>query len=45
MVPIGVYIAVEYSRGGLHADLQSVWPPYLQRTLATCDDLDCTAMW
>ena len=45
MIPIGVYIAVEYSRGGLHTDLQFVWLPYLQRTLTACDDLDCTALW
>ena len=45
MIPIGVYIAVEYSRGGLHTDLQFVWLPYLQRTLTACDDLDCSALW
>ena len=45
MIPIGVYIAVEYSRGGLHTDLQSVWLPYLQRSLTACDDLDSTALW
>jgi hypothetical protein len=45
MIPMGVYIAVEYSRGGLHTDLQFVWLPYLQRTLTACDDLDCAALW
>ena len=45
MVPMGVYIAVEYCRDGLHTDLQFVWLPYLQRTLAACDDLDCSALW
>ncbi len=45
MLPIGVYIAVEYSRGGLHTGLRSVWLPYLQRTLTACDDLDCSALW
>jgi hypothetical protein len=45
MVPMGVYIAVEYNRGGLLTDLQFVWLPYLQRTLTACDDLDCAALW
>ena len=45
MIPMGVYIAVEYSRGGLDTDLQFVWLPYLQRTLTAIDDLDCAALW
>jgi hypothetical protein len=45
MIPMGVYIAVEYSRGGLLTGLQFVWLPYLQRTLTACDDLDCSALW
>jgi hypothetical protein len=45
MIPMGVYIAVEYSRGGLLTELQFVWLPYLQRTLTACDDLDCSALW
>lgn len=45
MIPMGVYIAMEYSRGGLHADLQFVWLPYLQRTLTACDDLECVVLW
>ena len=44
-IPIGVYIAVEYNRGGLHEDRKDAWLPYLQRTLTACDDLDCEALW
>ena len=42
---MGIYIAVEYSRAGLHTGLQFVWLPYLKRTLTACDDLDCSALW
>ena len=45
MVPIGLYVAVEYSRGGLNIESKSVWLPYLQRTLTACDDLDCADLW
>ena len=44
-VPIGVYIAVEYSRGGPNTQAEFVWLPYLQRTLTACDDLDCADLW
>jgi hypothetical protein len=44
-VPMGVYIAVEYSRGGPNAKSKSVWMRYLQRTLTACDDLDCANLW
>jgi hypothetical protein len=29
-IPIGVYIAVEYNRGGLNEDAKAVWLPYLK---------------
>jgi hypothetical protein len=45
MVPMGVYIAVEYSRGGLNTRAKPVWLPYLQRTLTACDDLSCADQW
>lgn len=38
-VPMGVYIATEYCRGGLNRDTQWVWLPMLQRALTACDDL------
>jgi hypothetical protein len=41
MIPMGVYIAVEYSRGGLNTKTEHVWKPFLQRTLTACDDLNC----
>jgi hypothetical protein len=44
MIPMGVYIAVEYCRGGLNAKSIDVWLPYLQRTLTACDDHDCAAL-
>ena len=45
MIPMGVYIAVEYSRGGLNRSSQRIWLAYLQRTLTACDDQDCAALW
>lgn len=39
-VAMGVYIAVEYCRGGVNHDTQWVWLPMLQRALTACDDLD-----
>jgi hypothetical protein len=44
-VAMGVYIAVEYCRGGINPSTQWVWLPMLQRTLTACDDLHCTDMW
>jgi hypothetical protein len=44
-VAMGVYIAVEYCRGGINESTQWVWLPMLQRTLTACDDLDCRALW
>jgi hypothetical protein len=45
MIPMGVYIAVEYSRGGLNRTSEHVWLPYLRRTLTACEDQDCVALW
>jgi hypothetical protein len=44
MIPMGVYIAVEYCRGGLNSKSIDVWLPYLQRTLTACDDHNCAAL-
>ncbi len=44
-VAMGVYIAVEYCRGGLNQDTQWVWLPMLQKTLTACDDLHCAELW
>jgi hypothetical protein len=44
-VAMGVYIAVEYCRGGINRATQWVWLPMLQRALTACDDLDCSALW
>lgn len=38
-VAMGVYIAVEYCRGGVNQDTQWVWLPMLQRALTALDDL------
>ena len=37
---MGVYIAVEYARGGVNEDTVQYWLPMLQRSLAACDDFD-----
>jgi hypothetical protein len=42
---MGVYIATEYCRGGVHERWVPIWLPMLQRSLAACDDLDCSALW
>jgi hypothetical protein len=44
-VAMGVYIATEYCRGCLNERWIHVWLPMLQRALAACDDLDCSALW
>ena len=43
--PVGMYIAVEYNRGGLNTDGKFVWLPHLGRTLTACDDLECSNLW
>jgi hypothetical protein len=40
-VVMGVYIAVEYCRGGINEPWTHVWLPMLQRTLTAIDDLNC----
>lgn len=42
---MGVYIAVEYCRGGINSSAQWVWLPMLQRVLTACDDLHCAELW
>lgn len=42
---MGVYVAVEYCRGGINERWISAWLPMLQRSLLACDDLDCRALW
>jgi hypothetical protein len=44
-VVMGVYIAVEYCRGGINEPWTHVWLPILQRTLTAVDDLDCQSTW
>ena len=44
-VPMGVYIAVEYCRGGVNEAQAQYWRPMLQRVLTACEDLDCRALW
>jgi hypothetical protein len=44
-VAMGVYIAVEYCRGGLNQSTQWVWLPMLQRALTACDDLNCYELY
>jgi hypothetical protein len=44
-VAMGVYVAVEYCRGGINERWISAWLTMLQRSLTACDDLDCRALW
>ena len=44
-VAMGVYIATEYCRGGVHDRWVPVWLPMLQRALTACDDLNCSELW
>jgi hypothetical protein len=44
-VAMGVYVAVEYCRGGINERWISAWLTMLQRSLLACDDLDCPALW
>jgi hypothetical protein len=41
---MGVYIAVEYARGGVIEDTVQYWLPMLQHSLAACDALDVLAL-
>lgn len=42
---MGIYVAVEYCRGGINERWISAWLLMLQRSLLACDDLDCRALW
>ncbi|MBN2499672.1 MAG: hypothetical protein JXB38_02830 [Anaerolineales bacterium] len=42
---MGVYIAVEYCRGGINETAQFHWLPMLKRALTACDDLNCSQLW
>ena len=44
-MPMGVYIATEYCRGGVNERFRHVWLPMLQRVLTACEDLACAALW
>lgn len=44
-VAMGVYIATEYCRGGVHEYWVPVWLLMLQRALTACDDLNCSELW
>jgi hypothetical protein len=44
-VAMGVYIATEYCRGGVHEQMRWLWMSMLQRSLTACDDLDCSELW
>ena len=41
---MGVYIAVEYCRGGVNERWIPIWLPMLERSLTACEDLDCYAL-
>jgi len=44
-VAMGVYVAVEYCRGGVDERWVQLGLPMLRRVLTACDDLDCRALW
>lgn len=44
-VPMCVYVASEYCRGGVIEELTQYWLPMLQRSLTACDDLNCRELW
>lgn len=44
-VVMGIYIAVEYCRGGVNEPWTHVWLPMLQRTLTAIDDFNCQSTW
>jgi len=44
-VAMCVYVATEYCRGGVNERWMHAWLAMLQRSLAACDDLDCSALW
>lgn len=44
-VPICVYVAIEWCRGGVNEPWVHVWLPMLQQALTACDDLNCRELW
>ena len=44
-VPMCVYVATEYFRGGGNEQWIHVWLQMLQRALTACDDLNCSVLW
>lgn len=44
-VAMGVYIATEYSRGGINERWIAVTLEMLRRALTACDDLACSELW
>lgn len=44
-VPICVYVATEWCRGGINESWTHVWWPMLQTSLTACDDLNCRELW
>ena len=44
-VPICVYVAIEWCRGGINEQWVHVWLPMLQQALTACDDLNCRELW
>lgn len=42
---MGVYIATEWCRGGIHEPYTPIWLPLLQNSLTACDDLDSRSLW
>lgn len=45
IVPMCVYIATEYCRGGVNQRWIRYWLPMLKKILTAVDDLDCSALW
>jgi hypothetical protein len=44
-LPMGVYIATEYCRGGINEAWVHAWLPMLQRALTACDDWQANTTW
>jgi hypothetical protein len=44
-VPMGVYVATEYCRGGVNESFLHVWLPMLKRALVACEELRCSELW
>lgn len=42
---ISVYVAIEWSRGGVDEKTLPIWLPMLQKAMTAFDDLDCGALW